>query len=45
MLTPAQRSVISGASPGRPRAGLIAGVAAGRALTGVMATAHAVIWT
>jgi hypothetical protein len=29
MLTPAQRSVISGGPPGRPRAGLIAGVAAG----------------
>jgi RsiW-degrading membrane proteinase PrsW (M82 family) len=29
MLTPAQRSVISGAPPGRPRAGLIAAVAAG----------------
>ncbi len=29
MLTPAQRSVISGAPPGRPRAGLIVGVAAG----------------
>jgi protease PrsW len=29
MLTPAQRSVISGGPPGRPRAGLIAAVAAG----------------
>src|SRR5262252_3154969 len=29
MLTPAQRSVISGAPPGRPRAGLIIGIAAG----------------
>ena len=29
MLTPAQRSVIWGGPPGRPRAGLIAGVAAG----------------
>jgi len=29
MLTPAQRAVIEGSPPGRPRAGLIAGVAAG----------------
>src|SRR5262245_49032502 len=29
MLTPAQRAVIEGGPPGRPRAGLIAGVAAG----------------
>jgi RsiW-degrading membrane proteinase PrsW (M82 family) len=33
MLTPAQRSVISGGPPGRPRAGLIAAVAAGLGCT------------
>ena len=48
---PAQRAVIEGSPPGRPRAGLIAGVATPaefearrRALTGVVAPAHEAIW-